>query len=63
MMERCMEGMNSMVGGGMEMPGGTMGLVLLAAAFLVFAWLLGLAVIGGLAVWGVRRLSARAGRW
>jgi hypothetical protein len=63
MIERCMEGTNSMMGGGMGVPGGTVGVMLVVAAFLVFVWVLGLAAIGGLAVWGVRRLSARAGRW
>lgn len=58
-MERCMEAM-----GGMGMDGGGgMGVMLLIAAFLVFVWLLGLAAIVGLGIWGVRRLSARTGSW
>lgn len=53
MMERCMEAMGGMTGGG------TMGTLLLLAAFLLFVWVLGLATLGGLIVWGVRRLSER----
>lgn len=57
MMERCME-----AGGGMGMAGGGMGVMLLIAAFVVFVWVLGLAAIVGLGIWGVRRLSTSAGR-
>jgi hypothetical protein len=62
MMERYMEGMNSMMGGGMGVLGGTMGVMLVVAAFLVFVWVLGLTAIVGLGVWGVRRLSASVGQ-
>lgn len=58
MMERCMEGIGSMGVAG----GGGMGVMLLIAAFLVFVWVLGLAAIVGLGIWGVRRFSTSAGR-
>lgn len=58
MMERCMEAV-----GGMGMAGGgSMGVMLLVAAFVFFVWVLGLAAIVGLGIWGVRRLSTSAGR-
>lgn len=57
MMERCMEAV-----GGMDMAGGGIGVMLLIAAFVVFVWVLGLAAIVGLGIWGVRRLSTSAGR-
>jgi hypothetical protein len=58
MMERCMEAMGGMPGGDM-MGGGAMGVMLLVAAFLLFVWILGLATLGGLIFWGVRRLTER----
>ncbi len=58
-MQRCMEGMGPMMGGMGPMGGGTMGLVLLAVALLLFVWVLGLALLGALGVWGVRKLSGR----
>jgi hypothetical protein len=51
MMERCME----------TMGGGAMGAAVLIAAFLLFVWVLGLAAVGALGVWGVKRLSGRPG--
>ncbi|MDP9409174.1 MAG: hypothetical protein M3P70_01520 [Actinomycetota bacterium] len=51
MMERCMEAM----GGGMM--GGAMDVMLVVAAFLLFAWVLGLAALGALGVWGAKKLS------
>jgi len=51
MMERCME-----VTGGM-MGGGSMSVMLAVVAFLLFVWILGLVALGGLAVWGIRKLS------
>lgn len=54
--------MESMGGMGMA-GGGGMGVMLLIAAFLVFVWLVGLAAIVGLGIWGVRRLSARTRSW
>ncbi len=57
MMERCMEAV-----GGMGMAGGGMGVMLLIGAFVVFVWVLGLAAVVGLGIWGVRRLSTSAGR-
>ena len=56
MMERCMEAM----GGGM-MGGGAMGVMLLVATFLLFVWVLGLAALGALGVWGFRKLSGGPG--
>ncbi len=55
MMERCMEAMGSMMGGG------AMGAMLLVATFLLFVWILGLTALGVLGVWGFRRLSGRLG--
>jgi hypothetical protein len=37
--------------------------MLLLGAAVVLAWVLGLAAVVGLAIWGVRRLSARRGIW
>jgi hypothetical protein len=53
MMDHCMDMMGSMMGGGM-MGNGVM-LVLLLTLFLV--WVIGLAAVGALIFWGVRRLS------
>ncbi len=36
-----------------------MGLVFLVVALLLFVWVLGLAALGALGVWGVRKLSGR----
>ncbi len=46
---------------GMGMAGGGMGVMLLIAAFVVFVWVLGLAAVMGLGIWGVRRLSTNVG--
>ncbi len=53
MMERCMEAMGGMMGGG--------GAMLLVAAFLLFVWILGLAAVGALGLWGFKKLSGRPG--
>ena len=53
MMDRCMDAMGSIMGGGMM--GSGMMLAVLLLVFLV--WLIGLAVVGALIFWGVRRLS------
>jgi hypothetical protein len=53
MMDRCMDAMSSMMGGGM-MGGGMMFFVLLLV-FLI--WVVGLAAVGALIFWGVRKLS------
>ncbi len=53
MVDRCMDAMGSMMGGGM-MGSGTV-LAVLLLVFLV--WLIGLAAVGALIFWGVRRLS------
>jgi hypothetical protein len=58
-MQRCMEGMGSMMGGMGSMGGGMVGLMLLAFALLLFVWVLGLALLGALGIWGVRKLSGR----
>ena len=55
MMQRCMEAM-----GGHMMGGGAMGVMLLVATFLLFVWVLGLAALGALGVWGVKKLSDRS---
>jgi hypothetical protein len=52
-MDRCMDAMGSMMGGGM-MGGGMMFFVLLLV-FLI--WVIGLAAVGALIFWGVRKLS------
>ncbi len=66
-MERCIEGMGSMMGGmGPMMGGGMMSLALLAVALLLFVWVLGLAALGTLGVWGrkkaLRQVSRRGRR-
>jgi hypothetical protein len=53
MMDQCMDMMGSMMGGPM-MGNGVM-LVFLLILFLV--WVIGLAAVGALIFWGVRRLS------
>ena len=52
MVERCMDAMGSMIGGGM------MGGMMLFVILLVFLiWVIGLAAVGALIFWGVRKLS------
>ncbi len=53
MVERCMDGMGSMMGGGMM--GSSVMLFVLLLVLLV--WVIGLAAVGALVYWGVRRLS------
>jgi hypothetical protein len=53
MMDRCMDAMNSMMGGSM-ISSGVM-LVVLLAIFLV--WAIGLGAVAALIFWGVGRLS------
>lgn len=53
MMEQCIEGMNSMMGSG------TMGVVLFMVALLLLVWVLGLATLGALGVWGIKKLARR----
>jgi hypothetical protein len=55
MVDRCMDAMNAMMGGGMMGMSPSMLFVVLLALFLV--WLVGLGVVGALIFWGVRRLS------
>lgn len=52
MMERCMDAMDSMIGGGMM--GGMMLFVVLLALLI---WVIGLVAVGALIFWGVRKLS------
>ena len=52
MMDRCMDAVGSMMGG---MMGSGMMLAVLLLVFLV--WLIGLAAVGALIFWGVRKLS------
>jgi hypothetical protein len=54
MMERCMNAMGSMMGGGSMTGGGIMLVVLVA---LLVIWVVGLGAVGALIFWGVRRLS------
>jgi hypothetical protein len=55
--EQCMDAMGSMMGGGM-MGGGMMGGMMLFVILLVFLiWGIGLAAVGALIFWGVRKLS------
>jgi hypothetical protein len=54
MMDRCADAMSSMMGGGMMGSGLLLGVVLIA---LFVLWLMGLAVVGVLGFWAVRRLS------
>jgi hypothetical protein len=52
MVEQCMDAMGSMMGGGM------MGRMMLFVILLVFLiWVIGLAAVGALIFWGVRKLS------
>jgi hypothetical protein len=51
-MGRCMEAMGSMMGGGM-MGGGVLAVILLLVLLL---WLAGLAAVGALGFWAVRKL-------
>jgi hypothetical protein len=54
MMDHCMEMMGSMMGGGMMGSG-----ILLAVLLLVLlVWVIGLAAVGALIFWGVRKLSS-----
>jgi hypothetical protein len=53
MVERCMDGMGSVWGGGMM--GSSVMLFVLLLVLLV--WVIGLAAVGALVYWGVRRLS------
>jgi hypothetical protein len=48
MMDRCMDAMGSMMGGGMMF-------FVLLLVFLI--WVIGLAAVGALIFWGVRKLS------
>lgn len=50
MMQNCMEGMGSMMGGGVVG-------VVLTLLLLHFAWVLGLAALGALGVWAFRRFA------
>jgi len=53
MVERCMDAMGSMMGGGMM--GSSVMLFVLLLVLLV--WVIGLAAVGALIFWGVRKLS------
>ncbi len=53
MVERCMDGMGSVLGGGMM--GSSVMLFVLLLVLLV--WVFGLAAVGALVYWGVRKLS------
>ncbi len=53
MVDRCMDAMGSMMGGGMTRSG----LLLVVLIALLVLWLVGLAAVGVLGFWVVRRLS------
>jgi hypothetical protein len=53
MVERCMDGVGSVLGGGM-MGSSVMLFVLL---LVLVVWVIGLAAVGALIFWGVRKLS------
>jgi hypothetical protein len=54
MMDRCVDAMSSMMGGGMMGNG-----IILVLLFLVFlVWVVGLGVVGALIFWGIRRFSS-----
>ena len=53
MMDRCMDALSSMMGGGMM----GSGLLLVVLIALLVLWLVGLAAVGALGFWAVRRLS------
>jgi uncharacterized membrane protein len=55
-MQRCMEGMGSVMGGG------AMGVVLVMVALLLLVWVIGLVALGALGFWGIRRLSDGSAR-
>ncbi len=52
MVEQCMDAMGSMMGG--SMMGGMMLFVMLAVLLI---WVMGLAAVGALIFWGIRKLS------
>ncbi len=53
MMDRCMDAMGSMMGGGMMGSGMMLAVLLLV----LLIWVIGLATVGALIFWGVRKLS------
>ena len=53
MMDRCMDALSSMMGGGMM----GSGLLLVVLIALLVLWLVGLAAVGVLGFWAIRRLS------
>ncbi len=54
MMDRCMDAMGSMMGGGMM----GSGIMFVVVALLLLVWVLGLAALGTLGFWAIRKLSA-----
>jgi hypothetical protein len=56
MVDRCMNAMGSMMGGGMIGDG----ILLLLLIVLLFVWVVGLAAVGALIFWVSRRLSEQA---
>lgn len=53
MVERCMDGMGSVLGGGTMVNG----VILFAALLVLVVWVMGLAAVGALIFWGVGKLS------
>jgi hypothetical protein len=54
MVERCMDAMGSMMGGGMI----GSGMMFFALLLVLLVWVIGLAAVGALVFWGVRKLSS-----
>lgn len=54
MMDQCMDAMGSMTGGAMGND-----LLFAVLVVLLFVWLVGLAVVGGLGAWAYRRLRTQ----
>ena len=52
MVEQCMDAMGSMMGGGMMG-----GMMLFVVLLVLLIWVIGLAAVGALIFWGVRKLS------
>jgi hypothetical protein len=55
MMGRCMDAMGSMMGSGVI---GGSGILFVVLALVFLLWVMGLAALGALAFWAVRKLSA-----
>jgi hypothetical protein len=54
MVEQCMDAMNSMMGGSMM----GSGMIFFVILLVLLIWVVGLAAVGALIFWGVRKLSS-----